>query len=64
MSGGKWQFWIDRGGTFTDVVARDPDGRLLTAKLLSENPNRYRDAAVAGIRAFLAPRSRPAPSRR
>ncbi|WP_372623433.1 hydantoinase B/oxoprolinase family protein [Falsiroseomonas sp.] len=51
MSG--WQFWIDRGGTFTDIVARDPAGRLSTRKLLSENPGRYRDAAVAGIRACL-----------
>ena len=48
-----WQFWIDRGGTFTDIVARDPAGRLSTAKLLSENPGRYRDAAVAGIRECL-----------
>ncbi|WP_137178399.1 hydantoinase B/oxoprolinase family protein [Roseomonas sp. AR75] len=48
-----WQFWIDRGGTFTDIVARDPAGRLSTRKLLSENPGRYRDAAVAGIRACL-----------
>ncbi|HEX4846577.1 MAG TPA: hydantoinase/oxoprolinase family protein, partial [Novosphingobium sp.] len=45
-----WQFWIDRGGTFTDVVARAPDGRVLTAKLLSEDPNRPEDAAVAAIR--------------
>ncbi|CDG83034.1 hydantoinase B/oxoprolinase family protein [Janthinobacterium agaricidamnosum] len=45
-----WQFWIDRGGTFTDIVARRPDGRLATHKLLSENPGQYRDAAVAGIR--------------
>jgi 5-oxoprolinase (ATP-hydrolysing) len=50
---GRWQFWIDRGGTFTDVVARSPDGTLVTHKLLSENPERYRDAAVAGIRALL-----------
>src|SRR4051812_5413802 len=50
---GSWQFWIDRGGTFTDIVARDPAGRLSTAKLLSENPERYRDAAVAGIRQIL-----------
>jgi 5-oxoprolinase (ATP-hydrolysing) len=49
-----WQFWVDRGGTFTDVVARRPDGRLLTHKLLSENPSRYRDAAVAAIHALLA----------
>jgi len=48
-----WQFWIDRGGTFTDVVARRPDGTLATHKLLSENPERYRDAAIAGIRHFL-----------
>ncbi len=45
-----WQFWIDRGGTFTDVVARSPDGRVLTAKLLSEDPARQEDAAVAAIR--------------
>jgi 5-oxoprolinase (ATP-hydrolysing) len=45
-----WEFWIDRGGTFTDVVGRAPDGRLMTAKLLSENPERYPDAAVQGIR--------------
>ncbi|HET7197114.1 MAG TPA: hydantoinase/oxoprolinase N-terminal domain-containing protein, partial [Burkholderiales bacterium] len=51
MSG--WQFWIDRGGTFTDVVARRPDGALVTRKLLSENPGRYRDAALAGIRQIL-----------
>ncbi|MXP62708.1 5-oxoprolinase [Roseomonas sp. M0104] len=50
---GGWQFWIDRGGTFTDIVARDPAGRLSTRKLLSENPGRYQDAAVAGIRACL-----------
>ncbi|HEY7486112.1 MAG TPA: hydantoinase B/oxoprolinase family protein [Streptosporangiaceae bacterium] len=49
----RWQFWIDRGGTFTDVVARRPDGSLDTRKLLSENPERYRDAAVAGIREVL-----------
>jgi 5-oxoprolinase (ATP-hydrolysing) len=48
-----WQFWIDRGGTFTDIVARRPDGRLVTHKLLSEHPERYRDAAVAGIRHLL-----------
>jgi 5-oxoprolinase (ATP-hydrolysing) len=45
-----WQFWIDRGGTFTDIVARAPDGALKTHKLLSENPGQYRDAAIAGIR--------------
>ena len=43
-----WQFWIDRGGTFTDVVARRPDGGLVTHKLLSENPEQYKDAAVQG----------------
>src|SRR6188508_1579541 len=51
MSG--WQFWIDRGGTFTDIVAKRPDGSLVTHKLLSENPGRYRDAAVAGVRELL-----------
>ncbi len=50
---GVWQFWIDRGGTFTDIVARRPDGTLQTHKLLSENPTRYPDAAVAGIRELL-----------
>ena len=49
----KWQFWIDRGGTFTDIVARRPDGSSTTAKMLSENPEQYRDAAVAGIRKLL-----------
>jgi 5-oxoprolinase (ATP-hydrolysing) len=48
-----WQFWIDRGGTFTDIVARDPDGKLSTHKLLSENPERYKDAAIAGIKSIL-----------
>lgn len=47
---GDWQFWIDRGGTFTDVVARAPDGRVLTTKLLSEDPSRKEDAAIAAIR--------------
>ncbi len=50
---GQWQFWIDRGGTFTDVVGRQPDGRVVTCKLLSDNPERYTDAAVAGIRHLL-----------
>ena len=49
----RWQFWIDRGGTFTDIVARRSDGTLATHKLLSENPERYRDAAVHGIRELL-----------
>jgi 5-oxoprolinase (ATP-hydrolysing) len=51
--GRSWQFWVDRGGTFTDIVARRPDGALVTHKLLSENPTRYPDAAVAGIRLLL-----------
>ena len=56
MSGGgsaSWEFWIDRGGTFTDVIGRRPDGGLVTHKLLSENPEAYRDAAVHGIRHLL-----------
>ena len=52
-SGARWEFWIDRGGTFTDIVARRPDGALVTHKLLSENPGRYDDAALAGIRDLL-----------
>jgi len=51
---GSWEFWIDRGGTFTDIVARRPDGALVAHKLLSDNPEQYRDAAVAGIRHLLA----------
>ncbi|HEX2446913.1 MAG TPA: hydantoinase B/oxoprolinase family protein [Methyloceanibacter sp.] len=63
--GGNWQFFIDRGGTFTDIVARAPDGRLLTHKLLSENPEAYADAAIAGIADLLAsPRGKPLPSPR
>ena len=50
---GSWDFWIDRGGTFTDVVGRRPDGTLAAHKLLSENPEAYRDAAVQGIRDLL-----------
>jgi 5-oxoprolinase (ATP-hydrolysing) len=53
MTATGWQFWIDRGGTFTDVVARRPDGSLVTHKLLSENPEQYRDAALQGIRNLL-----------
>ena len=49
----RWQFWIDRGGTFTDIVARRPDGVLVTAKLLSEDPEHYGDAAVEGMRRLL-----------
>ena len=48
-----WQFWIDRGGTFTDIIARQPDGHLVTHKLLSENPAQYPDAAIQGIRDLL-----------
>jgi 5-oxoprolinase (ATP-hydrolysing) len=50
MNDKRWQFWIDRGGTFTDIVARRPDGQLVIHKLLSENPERYTDAPVQGIR--------------
>ncbi|MGA3310065.1 MAG: hydantoinase B/oxoprolinase family protein [Xanthobacteraceae bacterium] len=50
---GNWEFWIDRGGTFTDVIGRRPDGKLIAHKLLSENPEAYADAAVAGIRRLL-----------
>jgi 5-oxoprolinase (ATP-hydrolysing) len=57
-----WQFWIDRGGTFTDIVARQPDGRLRTLKLLSENPEQYPDAAIAGIRQLMCvARGKPIP---
>ncbi len=51
--GGKWEFWVDRGGTFTDIVARKPNGEIKTHKLLSENPQQYRDAAIEGIRNLL-----------
>lgn len=49
----RWQFWIDRGGTFTDIVALSPEGRRVTKKLLSDNPEQYRDAALHGIREIL-----------
>ncbi len=52
-TGETWDFWIDRGGTFTDVIGRAPDGTLVAHKLLSENPEAYRDAAVQGIRNLL-----------
>lgn len=59
----KWEFWIDRGGTFTDIVGRRPDGGLITHKLLSENPERYRDAALQGIRDLLGiPAGQPIPA--
>lgn len=58
-----WHFWIDRGGTFTDVVARRPDGSLTTHKLLSENPERYQDASIQGIRDVLGlPPDTPLPA--
>ena len=53
MTTGKWDFWIDRGGTFTDVVARDPEGKIRVEKLLSENSQAYADAAIAGIRRLI-----------
>src|SRR5919201_195312 len=52
-SSATWDFWVDRGGTFTDVIGRRPDGTLTAHKLLSENPEAYRDAAVQGIRDLL-----------
>ena len=62
---GRWEFWIDRGGTFTDVVARRPDGTLAVHKLLSENPGAYADPAVAGIRHLLGiPPGQPIPAER
>ena len=63
MGNGRWEFWIDRGGTFTDVVARRPDGSLAVHKLLSDDPGRYPDPAVAGIRHLLAvPPGAPIPA--
>lgn len=62
---GRWQFWVDRGGTFTDIVARKPDGALVTHKLLSENPERYQDAVVQGMRDLLGlAANEPLPQRR
>ena len=59
----RWQFWIDRGGTFTDIVARSPDGKLITHKLLSEDPCHYKDAAMHGIRQILGlPGNAPLPA--
>ena len=49
----RWQFWIDRGGTFTDIVGCAPDGVLRSEKLLSDNPSQYPDAAVEGVRRML-----------
>jgi 5-oxoprolinase (ATP-hydrolysing) len=63
MTGSQWHFWIDRGGTFTDIVARRPDGQLIAHKLLSENPEAYRDAAIQGIRELMGvPAGAPIPS--
>ena len=60
-----WEFWIDRGGTFTDVVAKRPDGTVVTHKLLSADPSRYDDAVVAGIRALMGvPAGEPVPVER
>ncbi len=62
---GRWQFWIDRGGTFTDVIGRAPDGELHARKVLSENPDAYPDAALEGIRRILGiPTDEPIPSER
>src|SRR4028118_1372776 len=59
----RWQFWIDRGGTFTDIVARRPDGQLVIHKLLSDNPERYTDAPVQGIRDVMGiPTGTPIPA--
>src|SRR5260370_34057897 len=57
MAHNSWDFWIDRGGTFTDIIGRRPDGSLVAHKLLSENPEAYRDAAVQGTRDLLGLRS-------
>ncbi|BAU58696.1 5-oxoprolinase [Halorhodospira halochloris] len=65
VMGERWQFWIDRGGTFTDVIARAPDGRLIARKFLSENPEQYSDAALHGIRSILGlPADAPIPAER
>ncbi|MCY4238533.1 MAG: hydantoinase B/oxoprolinase family protein [Rhodospirillaceae bacterium] len=65
QTGTGWQFWIDRGGTFTDIVAKAPDGSLSTRKLLSEFPERYKDAAIQGIREVLGvTQGMPIPSHR
>jgi 5-oxoprolinase (ATP-hydrolysing) len=61
MTAKSWQFWVDRGGTFTDVIARSPEGVIETAKLLSENPEQYKDAAVAAIRQMTGVSSGPLP---
>ena len=59
----KWRFWVDRGGTFTDIVAIDPTGKISTKKLLSSTPESYKDAAIEGVRQFLnVPKNAPIPS--
>ncbi|TXH32420.1 MAG: 5-oxoprolinase [Rhodospirillaceae bacterium] len=64
MKSGKWDFWIDRGGTFTDIIARLPDGTLRAHKVLSQNPEAYRDAAIQGIRELMGlPTGAPIPAR-
>ncbi|MFT4915446.1 MAG: 5-oxoprolinase (ATP-hydrolyzing) [Yoonia sp.] len=62
MTAKQWEFWIDRGGTFTDVVAKTPNGDIVTHKLLSENPERYVDAAVHGIKEIMGTDTPPAGS--
>jgi 5-oxoprolinase (ATP-hydrolysing) len=65
LAPGRWDFWIDRGGTFTDVIARDPAGTIHARKVLSENPGAYEDAALEGIRQFLGVASKaPIPAER
>lgn len=62
MSSKQWEFWVDRGGTFTDIVARTPDGNVVTQKLLSENPEQYADAAVQGVHDLIGTANPPAGS--
>ena len=62
MSSKQWEFWVDRGGTFTDIVARAPDGKVVTQKLLSENPELYADAAVQGVHELIGTPNPPAGS--
>ena len=59
MSSKQWEFWVDRGGTFTDIVARTPDGKVVTQKLLSENPEQYADAAVQGVHELIGTSNPP-----
>jgi 5-oxoprolinase (ATP-hydrolysing) len=61
MADGRWQFWVDRGGTFTDVIARAPGGAMITKKLLSENPGFYSDATVAAMREITGVATGPLP---